>query len=143
MAAKLGYKEVYGFRDGLPAWIAAGYPVESIEKLEKVKVPLITPAELKMMLDGEDIVLLDVRNPVDGDKLWIDSPKRISIDLDQLPERYAELPRDKKMVIVDVNGKRSGISASYLKGKGFADVSRVQGGMEKWVLGGLPTAFAQ
>ncbi len=28
MAVKLGYKKVYWFRTGLPAWKAAGYPVE-------------------------------------------------------------------------------------------------------------------
>lgn len=144
MAVKLGYKNVYGFRDGLPAWIAADYPVETIEKLQNVKVPLISPAELKGLLDSDqDMVLLDARNPLDADKLWIDSPKRISIALDELPERYTEIPTGKKLVIIDVNGKRSGISASYLSGKGFTDVARVQGGMQQWALDGQPTVYAQ
>lgn len=142
MAVKLGYKNVYGFRDGLPGWIAADYPVETIEKLQNAKVPVISPAELKGMLDSEDIVLLDARNPLDADKLWIESPKRINIELDDLIDRYAELPAGKKLVIIDVNGKRSGISASYLSGKGFNNIVRVQGGMQQWALDGLPTVYA-
>jgi rhodanese-related sulfurtransferase len=143
LAVNLGYKHVYGFRDGLPGWIVADYPVETIEKLKKVKVPLISAADLKGMLDSEDIVLLDARNPLDANKLWIDSPKKISIALDDLIERYAELPIGKKLVIIDVNGKRSGIAASYLSGKGFKDVVLVQGGMQQWALDGQPTVYAQ
>lgn len=144
MAEKLGYKNIYAFRDGLPGWIAADYPVETIEKLKKIKVPIIAPAELKAMLDGgEDIVLLDARNPLDAVKLWIDSPKRQSIALDELPERYGELASGKKVVVIDVNGKRSAITSSYLGGKGFQDIVRVQGGMQQWALDGLPMVFAQ
>lgn len=96
------------------------------------------------MLDsGQDMVLLDARNPLDADKLWIDSPKRIAIALDELPDRYAEIPSGKKLVVLDVNGKRSSISASYLSGKGFTDVVRLQGGMERWALDGQPTVFVK
>lgn len=102
---------------------------------------MITPAELKKMLDSrEDIILLDARNPVDAEKIWIESNKRLAIPLNNLPEHYAEIPQDKKLIIIDVNGKRSSITASYLYGKGYKNMVRLGGGMAKWVLDGMPTA---
>ncbi len=96
------------------------------------------------MLDrGEDIVLLDVRNPIDADKLWIDSKKRVHIDLDELGDRIAEIPKGKKLVVIDVNGKRSAIATSYLHGKGFQNLERVGGGMHVWVMDGQPTVIAR
>ena len=91
------------------------------------------------MLDAnEDFVLLDVRNVVDANKFWIASPKRLSIILDELPDRYSEIPRNKKVIILDVNGKRSPITASYLAGKGYTDLVRLNGGMQQWAMDGMP-----
>ena len=102
LAASLGYKNSYAFRDGLPAWIKAGYPVETTEKLPKAKVPNVNVSKLKKMLDGkQDFVLLDIRMPFAAKTRWIKCSNRLSIPLDDLTDRHPEIPSGKKIVIID------------------------------------------
>ena len=79
--------------------------METTEKLKKIKTNMITPAELQKRLESnEDFVVLDARNPVDAAKIWVESDKRIAIALNDLPERYTEIPQGKKMVIHIITG---------------------------------------
>lgn len=133
-AVALGYQNVFAFRDGLPAWTEEGYPTEAVEKLPDYKVTVISTASLATMLDSNDTILLDVCLSVDAEKFWIDTPNRIHIPLNELQDRLDELPRNKKIAIVCLKGKRSPMAARYLMGKGFMHVFTVDGGMQKWVL---------
>lgn len=137
-AADLGYKNTYAFRGGLPAWKAAGYPVESTLKLPDVEVPAISTEKLAMMLEKEDFVLLDVNSEEDVATFWIDSPKRVYIPLKDLKEKYASIPKNKKVVVLCLKGQRSPTAARYLALKGHKDVQIVEGGIQKWILEGRP-----
>jgi rhodanese-related sulfurtransferase len=139
LAAKAGYEKVYVFRGGLPEWIMAGYPTKSIEKLPDVKIPSITVQDLKGILDAkEDLVLLDIRIPDDEKKLWIDCEKRRAVSFNELPEKYSEIPKGKKLVILDKIGKRAAVASRYLAAKGFDNIVKVSGGMNQWAKSGLP-----
>ena len=116
----------------------------TIETLPKVDIPTIAPQDLKGMLDAdEDFVLLDIRLNIDVDRYWIESPRRLQISLNELTERFAEIPKGKKLVVIDKNGKRSGLAARYLTAKGFEQVIIVSGGMNQWIKSGLPTRLAE
>lgn len=92
------------------------------------------------MLDNdEDFVLLDLRLDVDVDRYWIDSPKRQQISLNRLTEFYQQIPKDKKLLIIDKNGKRAGLGARYLSARGYEDITVVSGGMNEWIKSGLLT----
>ena len=138
----MGYKNVFAFRDGLPGWIKAGYPAASVEKLPKLDVPSITSKELKMMIENNNgFVMVDVRKGINADKFWIAYENRYVTSLDDLEKIVEEVPLNKKVVIVDSVGKRSNTAGRYLLMKEFADVSKLSGGIEKWMKDGFPTEY--
>ena len=133
-AADNGYTRVYAFRGGLPEWIQAGYETVTVEKLPKADIPTIRPTDLKDLLDsGTPIVLLDVRPTIETAKVWIDSGNRLELPFEDLSTRTAEIPKGKRIVIVDVNGKRAPVAGQYLTMKGYDNLSTLDGGMYAWV----------
>lgn len=76
-----------------------------------------------------DAFLLDVRR----DDEWIagHAPDATHIPLDQLPERLAELPRDRPIWAVCHGGGRSARATAFLAGQGF-DATNYEGGMVAW-----------
>jgi sulfur-carrier protein adenylyltransferase/sulfurtransferase len=79
---------------------------------------------------GEDFLLLDVREP---DELAIASiPWAVAIPMGQVPERLAELPKDKPIAVLCRSGARSGRVTEFLNGNGFPDVANVAGGILAW-----------
>lgn len=60
----------------------------------------LPPARLKQMLDrGEQVLVIDVRQP-DGYRTHPFSvPGSVRIPPSELPERYGELPRDRPIVL--------------------------------------------
>ena len=98
----------------------------------KVKngVPQITVTELKRRLDaGEDLFILDVREPFEyqianiGGKL---------IPQGEVPQRLAEIDRDRKIVVQCKSGGRSQRIAEFLKQSGYPDVVNLAGGILAW-----------
>ena len=135
---------MYAFRDGLPGWIKEGYPTETIEKLPKLDIPSVTAADLKQMIDNKDnFFMVDVRKGINADKFWISYQNKKVTTLDGLISLVGEIPSDQKIIVVDLVGKRSHTAVRYLTMKGFSDVSRLSGGIEKWMKDGLPTEYAK
>ena len=91
-----------------------------------------------MIATGQDFVLLDVCLKRDADKFWIDSPNRIHIPFDQIEARLDEIPKDKKVVVICLKGKRSPTAIRYLTAKGFSNLVSVKGGLQQWILEGKP-----
>jgi rhodanese-related sulfurtransferase len=137
-AVELGYKNVYTFREGIPGWQAAGYPLSSVNPLPDVVVKQITTVDLADMLDNEEVILLDINLREDAQKFHIDHAKRVHIPLDELNVSLPQLPREKKIVIICLKGKRAPTAAKYLIGQGYEDVVIVEGGIQQWVLEGRP-----
>ena len=137
-AVDLGYSNVYAFREGLPAWTAAGYPTVTINKLPDVSVKMISTEELANKLANEPVLLVDVNLKADAHKFYIDHAKRTHIPLDSLHLQISELDPDKQIIVLCLKGKRAPTAARYLIGKGFNDVVVVEGGIQQWILEGRP-----
>ena len=91
----------------------------------------ITAAELKaMMEDGEDFLLVDVREPAEYEIVRI--PGSVLIPKGDLPSRLAELPQDRPIVLHCKTGVRSAEALAVLHAAGFADARHVQGGVTAW-----------
>jgi hydroxyacylglutathione hydrolase len=54
------------------------------------------------------------------------------------PERLAEIPADKPVVVQCQTGNRSAIGASILQANGFKQVINLLGGIRDWEKAGLP-----
>lgn len=92
----------------------------------------ITVEELKQRMDaGEDLHLLDVRNP---DEYEADNIGAKLIPLGDLPDRLDELEdwKDEEVLVHCRSGKRSAMAQQILEQNGFTNVRNVTGGMLAW-----------
>jgi hydroxyacylglutathione hydrolase len=92
--------------------------------------PQMTPAELAERFDSGEVEVLDVR----GGGEWSAGhlPGVRNIPLGHLPDRIAELPRDRPIVLHCQSGGRSSIAASVLQAHGFDNVVNLKGGYRQW-----------
>lgn len=64
----------------------------------------------------------------------------LSMPLHTLYDMRHTLPkRGKEIVLICSGGRASGVGYSYLEHFGFFNISRIEGGIEKWITEGLPT----
>ncbi len=91
----------------------------------------ISVAELARRHDaGEDVVLLDVREP---DEIATASiPWALTIPMGEIPERIGELPGDKPIAVLCHSGGRSGRVTAYLNQNGLTNAVNVAGGIDAW-----------
>jgi sulfur-carrier protein adenylyltransferase/sulfurtransferase len=94
----------------------------------------ITATELKSMLDnGDNIFLVDVREPNEYEIVSI--PGSVLIPKDQFLTGAAleKLPQDKRIVLHCKSGARSAEALAIVKNAGFSDAVHVGGGVLAWV----------
>jgi rhodanese-related sulfurtransferase len=92
---------------------------------------------LSEALSDSKVYVLDVR-PLDFalDNTFLRGS--VHFALVQLAERWAEIPRDRNIIITDWAMKQSPSAAKYLIEKGFNVIGILKGGMERWNSEGLP-----
>jgi adenylyltransferase/sulfurtransferase len=100
------------------------------EKNLKNGIPQLTVKELKRRIDaGEDAYILDVREPYEyrianlGGKL---------IPQNEVPQRLAEIDRDREVIVQCRSGSRSQRVAEFLKQAGYPRVVNLAGGILAW-----------
>ena len=82
----------------------------------------------------EDLVVLDVREPVEWDYGHIEGAVHIPLSL--LPLRLDELPAGQTLVVCKIGG-RSAQAVSWLQQQGY-DAVNLAGGMLDWEAAGRP-----
>jgi adenylyltransferase/sulfurtransferase len=91
----------------------------------------ITVEQLKAMRDRrEDFLLVDVRNPDEFAINEIAGSKKLP--LPDLPARFAELPKDKLIVLHCKMGGRSARALQFLRSQGYRNLKNVAGGITAW-----------
>lgn len=93
-------------------------------------IPQLTVKELKRRIDaGEEIFILDVREPWEykiaqiGGKL---------IPQNEVPQRLAEIDREREVIVQCHSGIRSQRVAEFLKQQGYSKVVNLAGGITAW-----------
>ena len=87
--------------------------------------------ELKRRIDAkEDFFLLDVREPNEFQIGRI--PGSTLIPLGEVPQRVAEIPRDKEIIVHCKMGGRSARAADFLRQQGYTNVKNLKGGILDW-----------
>lgn len=76
------------------------------------------------------VVLVDVREPFERD-LAVVEPS-LHIPMREVPDRLAEIPRDRTVVVLCHSGGRSALVAAFLEHQGFAHVANLSGGIDRW-----------
>ncbi len=96
-----------------------------------MSVKQLSATDLKKRLaQGEDLLLLDVREPYEFQYASIIGS--LLIPLQHIPQRLGELNRDRDIVVVCHHGMRSQQAAQYLVQTGFTRVANLMGGIDAW-----------
>ncbi len=127
----IGLDRVAGFfcPSVVDQWMALGQPVQKYE--------VALPQEIAEPVLRGDVILLDVRGEAERHENGT-IPGAHHIMLGYLPERVAELPTEKPVVVHCRTGHRSAIAASILQAHGVERVINMLGGFRDWERAGLP-----
>jgi hydroxyacylglutathione hydrolase len=131
-AIRIGRDAVSGVIVGLDAWAASGRPVRAGGRS--------SIAALARSLDGADLddrpLLIDVRQASEYEAGHV--PGAWHIDGGSLPDRLAEMPRDRPIATICEAGFRASIAASLLRAAGFDRTAWVEEGFPGWQAAGYP-----
>src|SRR5450755_2560704 len=108
--------------------------VVSDEAMVAAQGSTIVPRELKQWIDdGENIFLVDVREPAEFEIVSI--PGAVLIPKGEFLNGSAleRMPQDKRIVLYCKSGMRSAEALAIVKGAGFADAVHVGSGVVGWV----------
>ncbi len=115
---RIGYTGELSFLSGgILSWIKKGKETDSIET--------VMPEEFKE--EKEKFFILDVRKKSETTKDGIETDMIIPIE--EISDRYKEIPKDKDIVVVCPSGIRSNIVSSFLKTKDI-ETKVLIGGLE-------------
>ena len=84
----------------------------------------------RLKAEPSKLLLLDVREEWER-KLAVIEPS-VHIPMNEVPERVAELPKDRPIVVYCHGGARSAMIAGFLESHGFEYVSNLSGGIDAW-----------
>ncbi len=82
-------------------------------------------------------LLVDVREQNEFDEVHAEGAQLIP--LSEFETRYAELPKDRELVMICRSGARSARAGEFLKAQGYGEVVNLAGGTMAWVQDGLPS----
>ena len=110
-------------------------------KIATQRFASLTPAAAVKLLNSEDVVVLDVREPGEtaaGGKI----AKAIQIPSSGLAQRIGELEKHKQntMLVYCKTGARAGAACRELSKHGFDKVFSLNGGLTAWQEAHLPTS---
>lgn len=97
----------------------------------------VCPTTTRRLL-AEGALLVDVREPLEVERVAFDVAAVAAIPLSQFERRGAELPRDRMLVIACDVGERSLKATYYLMYQGYTQVANMEGGLQKWARKGFP-----
>jgi adenylyltransferase/sulfurtransferase len=100
------------------------------DKSLKNGIPQLTVKELKRRIDaGEDVYLIDVREPYEYQIAQIGGKL---IPQNDVPNRLAEIDREREVIVHCRSGARSQRIAEFLKQAGYPRVVNLAGGILAW-----------
>ena len=87
--------------------------------------------KLKIMLDNNEVVLLDVREPYEVEICNVKGG--LFIPMNDIPKKLEQLDKEKSYAVMCHSGIRSSHVANFLNAKGYSAVN-VTGGIDMWAL---------
>ena len=136
-----GWKNGYVLNGGIDAWKAKGYPLASNSLKTEISFKW-TPLPGAMFKDEfeklagktpSDTIILDTRSPAEYMKSMV--PGATTIPIDTLDKRWAEVPEDKRIVVMCKAGNRALMGYRILKNNGYTNVRWVDGHISQFSKG--------
>jgi len=101
--------------------------------------PWVTAAQAVQLINKEDALVLDIREPGEYSAAHILNARNIPVKDLGVRAREIEKFKQKPVIVACDSGNRSGAAVSVLKDQGFANVYNLSGGLAAWRQAGLPT----
>jgi rhodanese-related sulfurtransferase len=98
--------------------------------------PWVNTAEATHLINREDALVLDVRDPGEFGTGHILGAK--NVPLSRLNDAEVAKRKDRPMIVYDEGGERSSKALAALKKRGFTRVVNLTGGLRAWQQAGLP-----
>lgn len=95
------------------------------------------PALAARLLQGDSLVVLDVREPWEFDVASL--ANSTLVPLSTLPSAINRLERELEYVVLCHHGARSDMAATFMRSRGFSRVHNLVGGIEAWSIEVDPT----
>lgn len=100
----------------------------------------VTPQEGQQLLE-QGALLVDVREA--NEYAEVHAQGATLLPLSELESRFAELPKDRPLLMICRSGARSARAGEYLLAQGYSDVTNLAGGTLAWKEAGLPVDEGQ
>lgn len=122
----------------LPVLFAAAWLLLLAGAARAGVVGAVDAAEIQRLLKEEPAkaLVIDVRTVEEWNMGHI--PGSVRIGMQDVPKRLADIPKEKKIVLVCASGARSGAVADYLAGRGYPWVKNYAPGLMDWYRKRLP-----
>jgi rhodanese-related sulfurtransferase len=98
--------------------------------------PWVNTAEATHLINREDALVVDVRDPGEYGAGHILGAK--NVPLSRLNDAEVAKRKDRPMIVYDEGGERSSKALAALKKQGFTRVVNLTGGLRAWQQAGLP-----
>src|SRR5690606_28036268 len=109
----------------------------SCKKDEDPKITVITPEEMQIFLEADNVQLIDVRSQEQFNKGHIEGAQNIDFLSPTFFEDISKLDKDKPVYLYCNSGKRSANCAEKMIEIGFVKIYDLEGGISKWKHEGL------
>lgn len=106
-----------------------------------VALPLQVNTVTAATMQSQGAFMLDVREPDEWAAGHIEGATLIP--LGDLPNRLAEVPKDRTIVVVCRSGNRSATGRDILLDAGYKQATSMSGGMNDWVADGYPVVTGE
>ncbi|MCB1357921.1 MAG: rhodanese-like domain-containing protein [Maritimibacter sp.] len=87
---------------------------------------------------GEGALLVDTREPADVARTGFAGCEVLTIPLSAFEDRWAEVPRDRDVILADAAPERSLKATYFLMYQGYERAMNMQHGLARWVARGFP-----
>lgn len=110
----------------------------------KKNVENLTPEQVAAELEGENALLVDVREPQERETASIPGSVHAPRGMlefyadPSLPYHKEELDPERRIILHCASGGRSALGAATLKEMGYKNVAHLDGGMKAWQEAGQP-----
>jgi rhodanese-related sulfurtransferase len=100
--------------------------------------PSVSPSQATQLINREDALVVDVREPGEYGAGHILGAKNIPLSTLAGGAEIAAKRKDRPVIVYCESGNRSAKAAAVLKGKGYERVLNLAGGIAAWQQAGLP-----
>ncbi len=96
------------------------------------EIKVVSPEEMKTLLEMEDVQLVDIRTPEEYQTGFIEYSQNINFLSPTFEDDILNLDKSKPVLVYCKSGKRSAKCSKKLKAAGFVKIYDLEGGIAKW-----------